>query len=40
MQVLKFQEAQNRASATNDFFRGMSKEADLVMDEDLFMVSF
>lgn len=37
-QVLKFQEAQNRVSASNDFFRGLSKEADLVMDGDLLMV--
>lgn len=37
-QVLKFQEAQSRVSASNDFFRGLSKEADLVMDGDLLMV--
>lgn len=40
LQVLKFQEAQNRVSASNDFFRGLSKEADLVMDGDLLMVSW
>ena len=39
-QVLKFQEAQNRVSASNDFFRGLSKEADLVMDGDLLMVRY
>lgn len=37
-QVLKFQEAQSRVSASNDFFRGLSREADLVMDGDLLMV--
>ncbi|CAB1111828.1 unnamed protein product [Ectocarpus sp. CCAP 1310/34] len=37
LRVLKFQEAQNRVSASNDFFRGLSKEADLVMDGDLLM---
>lgn len=39
-QVLKFQEQQNRVSASNDFFRGLSKDADLVMDGDLLMVSY
>ena len=37
--MLKFQEQQNRVSASNDFFRGLSKDADLVMDGDLLMVS-
>ncbi|CAM9797019.1 unnamed protein product [Scytosiphon promiscuus] len=37
LRVLKFQEAQSRVSASNDFFRGLSKEADLVMDGDLLM---
>lgn len=38
-QVLKFQEQQNKVSASNDFFRGMSRDADLVVDGDLLMVS-
>lgn len=38
LQVLKFQEQQNKVSASNDFFRGLSKDADLVMDGDLLKV--
>ena len=36
--VLKFQHEQDKVSASNEFFRGLSKEADLILDGDVIMV--
>lgn len=38
--VMKFQHEQSKVSASNDFFRVLSQDADLIMDGDLLVVSF
>lgn len=39
MKVIKFEEQQNKVSASNDFFHGLSRDADLVVDWDLLQVT-